>query len=108
MLQCRVTSGLTPAIQWLRRVEPGSGSLQHSISLAGMELVRVGEGDTVILSDSSYLSTLILKGVQADQAGLYVCFATNSAGGFNYQSAQLTVEARASSLPGIQDDHQLF
>ena len=108
MLQCRVTSGLTPAIQWLRRVEPGSGSLQHSISLAGMELVRVGEGDTVILSDSSYLSTLILKGVQAEQAGLYVCFATNSAGGFNYQSAQLTVEARASSLPGIQDDHQLF
>ena len=111
MLQCRVTSGLTPAIQWLRRVEPGSGSLQHSISLAGMELVRVGEGDTVILSDSSYLSTLILKGVQEEQAGLYVCFATNSAGGFNYQSAQLTVEERAgdtSSLAGIREDHQLF
>ena len=73
-----------------------------------MELVRVGEDDTVILTDSSYLSTRILKGVPEDRARLYVCFATNSAGGFNYQSAQLTVTevgSDTSSLAGIRDDH---
>ena len=109
MLQCRVTSGLKPAIQWLRRVEPTKDGVHHSINLGGMELVTVGAGDTVILADSSYLSTLILDDVHVDQAGLYVCFATNSAGGFNYQSAHLSVESRSSSqLPGIHDDHQLF
>ena len=110
MLQCRVTSGLTPSIQWLRRVQPHTEAVLHSISLGGMELVTVGDGDTVILSDSSYLNTLILDSVEAAQAGLYVCFATNSAGGFNYQSAHLTVNtARGSSeLPDLDGNHQLF
>ena len=110
MLQCRVTSNLTPAIQWLRRVQPDTQATLHSISLGGMELVTVGDGDTVILSDSSYLNTLILDRVEAAQSGLYVCFATNSAGGFNYQSAHLTVETGkgSSELPELHGDHQLF
>ena len=109
MLQCRVTSSLTPAIQWLRRVQAGAQSVPHSISLGGMELVTVGDGETVILTDSSYLNTLMLEEVDARQAGLYVCFATNSAGGFNYQSAHLSVQSPGSSeLPDLTGDHQLF
>ena len=108
LLQCRVTSSLTPAVQWLRRVEPGPGpGLQHSISLGGMELVTVGGGDTVTLADSSYLSSLVLKHVTRAQAGLYVCFATNSAGGFNYQSAHLSVEAgagRGAAAGGVREE----
>ena len=109
MLQCRVTSGLTPSIQWLRRVRPSKDGPLHGINLGGMELVTVGDGDTVTLTDSTYLSTLVINNVQEDQAGLYVCFATNTAGGFNYQSAHLTVEGHSlSHLPGVHDDHQLF
>ena len=117
MLQCRVSSGLKPSIQWLRRVEPSKDGVQHSINLGGMELVTVGDGDTIILTDSTYLSTLVLNNVDPEQAGLYVCFATNSAGGFNYQSAHLTVETvtsghdqlqQHSDDPGLRDDHQLF
>ena len=109
LLQCRVTSGLTPSIQWLRRVPARGQSVPHSISLGGMELVTVGDGETVILTDSSYLNTLMLEEVDTSQAGLYVCFATNSAGGFNYQSAHLTVQAPGSSeLPQLSGDHQLF
>ena len=108
LLQCRVTSSLTPAVQWLRRVEPSPGSsLQHSISLGGMELVTVGGGDTVTLADSSYLSSLVIKDVTRAQAGLYVCFATNSAGGFNYQSAHLSVEAgagRGAAGGGVREE----
>ena len=108
LLQCRVTSSLTPAVQWLRRVEPSPGSsLQHSISLGGMELVTVGGGDTVTLADSSYLSSLVIKDVTRAQAGLYVCFATNSAGGFNYQSAHLSVEAgagRGAAAGGVREE----
>ena len=106
MLQCKVTSTITPSIQWLREMV---GS-ERSINLASMELVNVADGDVVKVSDDTYLNTLIMDSVQMDDSGLYVCFATNTAGGFNYQAAHLTVHAPAPSydLPLPVEDQQLF
>ena len=104
MLQCKVTSSITPSIQWLREMV---GS-ERSINLANMELVNVGDGDMVKVSDNTYLNTLILDSVRTDDSGLYVCFATNTAGGFNYQSATLKVLSLMEDLPLPDDDQQLL
>ena len=104
VLQCKVTSTITPSIQWLREMV---GS-QRSINLASMELVNVADGDMVKVSDDTYLNTLIMDSVQMDDSGLYVCFATNTAGGFNYQSAHLTVLDPHDDLLLPVDDQELL
>ena len=81
---------------------------ERSINLANMELVNVGEGDMVKVSDDTYLNTLILDSVRTDDSGLYVCFATNTAGGFNYQSAHLNVLSPMEDLPLPDDDQQIL
>ena len=104
MLQCKVTSTITPSIQWLREMV---GS-ERSINLASMELVNVADGDMVKVGDDTYLNTLIMDSVQIDDSGLYVCFATNTAGGFNYQSAHLSVLAPHDDFPLPVDDQHLL
>ena len=92
VLQCKVTSSLPPSIQWLRKVE--DIQQEATLTLANMQLVSVSQNqDTrmVNLPENSYLDTLVIDRVTPDDAGLYVCFATNTAGGFNYQSAHLRV-----------------
>ena len=80
-LKCEVTSNLTPSIQWLRETE-----MDESIRLAGMNLVNVADGDTVKVGDTNYMSTLVISSATLQDSGVYVCFVTNNAGGFNYQS----------------------
>ena len=99
VLQCKVTSSLPPSVQWLRKVE--DIQQEATLTLANMQLISVSQNqDTrmVNLPEGNYLDTLVIDRVTPEDAGLYVCFATNTAGGFNYQSAHLRVVGKESDL----------
>ena len=119
VLQCKVQSSLPASVQWLRRLEPGEvvGQVEESssLSLAGMHLVSVaGETDsarTVSLGEGRYLDTLVIHQVEERHAGLYVCFATNTAGGLNYQTAHLEVVTAEDQVDQVEEqgqEEQLF
>jgi hypothetical protein len=59
----------------------------HLVSVAG----ETDSARTVSLGEGRYLDTLVIHQVEERHAGLYVCFATNTAGGFNYQTAHIEV-----------------
>ena len=84
VLQCRVTSMLQPSIQWLRETKGSRRS--RTIRLDDMEMVSMGEGKQVKVADSVYLNTFIINSVQEEDEGLYVCLATNYAGGYEVPS----------------------
>ena len=86
-LVCEVRSNLTPEIQWLRR----TADSQFSISIGDMLLVHAGEGQIERQGQYMYTSTLAIPAVVEGNSGLYVCLATNSAGGFNYKTAELSI-----------------
>ena len=99
VLQCKVTSSLPPSVQWLRKVE--DIQQESTLTLANMQLISVSQNqDTrmVNLPEGNYLDTLVIDRVAPQDAGLYVCFATNTAGGFNYQSTHLSVVGKESDL----------
>jgi hypothetical protein len=62
-----------------------------------MLLVHAGESRVQKMEETLYVSALVLPAVGPADSGLYVCLATNAAGGFNYKSAALTVSS--STLP---------
>ena len=101
VLQCKVTSSLPPSVQWLRKVDENIQQ-EATLTLANMQLVSVSQDqDTRMVNlnqEGSYLDTLVIDRVTPEDAGLYVCFATNTAGGFNYQSAHLGVLGKESDL----------
>merc|ERR1719234_2887139 len=93
VLQCKVTSSLPPSVQWLRKVEEKQ---EATLTLANMQLVSVSQDQdrrmvNLNQETGNYLDTLVIDRVTPQDAGLYVCFATNTAGGFNYQLAHLRV-----------------
>ena len=94
VLQCKVTSSLPPSVQWLRKVDEVKQE-EAILTIANMHLVSVAgqnqDNRMVNLPEGNYLDTLVIDRVTNKDAGLYVCFATNTAGGFNYQSAHLDV-----------------
>ena len=97
VLQCKVTSSLPPSIQWLRKVE--DIQQEATLTLANMQLVSVSQDTRMVtLPEGNYLDTLVIDRVTTEDDGLYVCFATNTAGGFNYQSAHLRVAGKESDL----------
>ena len=91
VLQCSVTSSLPPSVQWLRRVEEGEEGTLRLDSLHLASVARESDTRVVRVAEDTYLDTLVLHAVEEQDQGLYVCFATNTAGGFNYQTVQLTV-----------------
>jgi len=106
VLQCKVTSSLPPSVQWLRKVE--DIQQEATLTLANMQLISVSQNQdtrTVNLPEGNYLDTLVIDRVTPEDAGLYVCFATNTAGGFNYQSAHLrVVEMETGAEEGVGEE----
>ena len=86
VLQCKVTSSLPPSVQWLRKVDELKQE-EAILTIANMHLVSVAgqnqDNRMVNLPEGNYLDTLVIDRVTTKDAGLYVCFATNTAGGFN-------------------------
>ena len=104
MFQCRVKSRLRPSIQLLKVAKT-----EGSIRLAGMNLVNVGEGETMKVGENTYVSTFVIDKVIKEDSGVYICFATNRAGGFNYQSSHLTVFPDHDNLfLPMEDNHLLL
>ena len=104
VFQCRVKSRLRPSIQLLKVAKTES-----SIRLAGMNLVNVGEGETMKVGENTYLSTFVIDKVIMEDSGVYICFATNRAGGLNYQSSHLTVFPDHDNLfLPVEDNHLLL
>ena len=67
------------------------------LTAGDMLLVHAGEGRVEKHAEELYTSTLTLSSVVEDNSGLYVCLATNTAGGFNYKTAELTVTQPAKA-----------
>jgi len=85
VLECQVESSLTPEVQWLQEgVEE-----EYSITLGAMRLVSAGYSELVASDTHKYQSTFAVDNARETQ--MYVCLATNPAGGFSYRKSFLTV-----------------
>ena len=102
ILECQVTSSLYPSIQWLKEVEK-----EGSLHLAGMNLVNVGDGQTVRISEDDYINTIVIESVTVKDSGFYVCFVTNNAGGFNYKSSFITVLPQSEDIFLAMEENQI-
>ena len=102
-IQCKVKSRLKPSIQWLKKT-----NRSESIKLANMKVVNVGNGKTVKVGDGVYSNTYVIKSVTLEDKGVYVCFATNSAGGFNYELSHLTVLPQKDNFILPLHDHNIL
>ena len=79
----------------------------HLVSVAG----ETDSARTVSLGEGRYLDTLVIHQVEERHAGLYVCFATNTAGGLNYQTAHLEVVTAEDQVDQVEEqgqEEQLF
>ena len=92
-----------PHIKWLKKVEAeadvskSSSSAYHTLSM-GSERYRVLDsgGPDVLTSDGQYLNRLVIPRAGRGDAGMYICFVTNSGfGALTYKSARLRVSPRS-------------
>ena len=69
----------------------------------------MADGDTEKVDENSYENTLVISRIAIMDSGVYVCFATNNDGGFNYKSFQLTVgDPLEDHLILVDDNHLLL
>jgi hypothetical protein len=61
-----------------------------------MLLVHAGESRVQKTEENLYVSSLLIPAAAPTDSGLYVCLATNAAGGFNYKSASLSIITTAA------------
>jgi hypothetical protein len=62
-----------------------------------MLLVHAGESRVQKTEENLYVSSLLIPAAAPTDSGLYVCLATNAAGGFNYKSASLSIVTTAAA-----------
>ncbi|XP_023323964.1 fibroblast growth factor receptor-like 1 [Eurytemora carolleeae] len=96
-LECEVDSGLKPDIQWLQE----STGEEYSIHLGDMNLVHAGESQIRMnnIDNNNNNNNIINKVIKyhslftvtAAQSKVYVCLATNPAGGFSFKKSYLNV-----------------
>ncbi|CAG0915668.1 unnamed protein product [Notodromas monacha] len=113
-LQCRVKSDSQPAIKgnspecaflrrlgdayvidnWLKRLETRSEEnkyLNDSLPLRGERFRVLNTSSTSMLGPDTYLNRLVVSHARRDDAGLYVCLASNVLG-YSFRQAFVTVE----------------
>ncbi len=129
-LRCRVTQAqVEPHVKWLKRLDPvaapallssppnsvggfrGGGGDGSALSV-GQERYRILEGNSEVeIGEREYLSTLEIPSVSKEDAGMYICFVTNSGFvKFTYVSMNLVVldGAAGADLPSSVDEGPLI
>ena len=96
-LDCRVHSSVQPTIKWLKRLDLNRDRYSDiEVITVGNESYRIidrlgGDGGVYDTRHEVYMSQLELVNTQPGDAGMYICFVTNSMGGFNFKPAYLSV-----------------
>ena len=95
-LECRVQSAERPHIKWLKKLEAGEGAGQDPGQVITVEaeqyrIIHASRDSLAPDQEDAYLSQLELRSVGPHQAGMYICFVTNSLGTFTHKGAFLTV-----------------
>lgn len=107
-LQCRVKSIAPPHIKWLKKLEPNDASAETTLRV-GHERYRILEtNQDESLGNDEYLNMLVIPQATEADAGLYICFVTNSGfGALTYKSMTLRVEERpvVSNNPTSNSDN---
>ncbi|CAL4089527.1 unnamed protein product, partial [Meganyctiphanes norvegica] len=107
VLQCSGTSEVTPHIKWLRRLEkaaPGMGDKlgnNETITWKGHRYVVVPPTKVATPGDGTFYTKLVVNDVQTDDAGVYVCSATNN---FGIAFRQATI----SVIPGYKENNTMM
>ena len=80
-------------VQWLKRVDEASDvSRNVTFHVNGQALIVLNRGASQMArSDGTYLNKLTLRDVSDSDAGVYICWAVNSAG-YNTREAHLIVQ----------------
>ena len=116
----RVKSIAEPHIKWLKRLSAGAPAAADTLSV-GSERYRVLDSapsnnvvdnlkvnsvhkiNSVGGSNSEYLNRLVLENVRESDAGMYICFVTNSGfGPLTYKSAYLKVSPCTASMSHLR------
>ena len=96
-LQCRVKSIAPPHIKWLKKMEPHEDSTENTLNVGADRYRILHSNSDVSVSNDHYLNKLIIEEAALQDAGLYICFVTNSGyGALTYKSMTLRVEQRKS------------
>ena len=94
-LSCKVKSIAPPHIKWLKKMDAHEESSQNTLKV-GADRYRIlrADGDVSVGNDE-YLNKLIIDQAILEDAGLYICFVTNSGfGALTYKAMTLRVEPR--------------
>ncbi len=104
-LRCRVKSLAPPHIKWLKRLEAGAGLDDDELPPNALKVEHeryliLNTNKEVLVGKDEYLSKLVIPAVSAEDAGMYICFVTNSgSGALTYNSMTLKVlESKYNSV----------
>ena len=93
-LQCRVRSAAPPHIKWLKKINTEAPSDIFTINVGEDRYKVIHTGEDIPIGSEGYLNKLVIHNTREEDAGLYICFVTNSAGSFNYKPSYLRVFPR--------------
>ena len=93
-LQCRVRSVAPPHIKWLKKINTDAPSDIFTINVGDDRYKVIHTGEDIPIGSEGYLNKLVIHNAREEDAGLYICFVTNSAGSFNYKPSYLRVFPR--------------
>ncbi|XP_059083390.1 uncharacterized protein LOC131880721 isoform X1 [Tigriopus californicus] len=104
-LSCKVKAVMLPHIKWLKKLDlvgkedrPPENVVDVYTLNMGNERFRVLDtAPDILIGDGIFLNNLVIPSVEIDDAGMYICFVTNSGfGALTYKSTHLNVIPRSS------------
>lgn len=92
-LQCRIKSLAPPHIKWLKKMEPYEEITENTLNVGPDRYKILRSNSDVSVSNDEYLNKLVIERATLQDAGLYICFVTNSGfGDMTYKSMVLRVQ----------------
>ena len=99
-LQCKVKSLAPPHIKWLKKMEPHEATADNTLKVGADRYRILNSEQDISVGNDEYLNKLVIEHTQLSDAGLYICFVTNSGfGALTYKS--MTLQVHQSKLPFI-------